>query len=65
MGVAEASVLEAQVETCRQLLELEPRSRGEPRPPHPRKILGVSAPPDAGTRPHPSGVSPGGAQAAC
>uniref|UniRef100_A0A663EXM8 Geranylgeranyl transferase type-2 subunit alpha n=1 Tax=Aquila chrysaetos chrysaetos TaxID=223781 RepID=A0A663EXM8_AQUCH len=28
VGVAEASVLEAQVETCRQLLELEPRSRG-------------------------------------
>ncbi|KAM6106949.1 geranylgeranyl transferase type-2 subunit alpha [Phoenicopterus ruber ruber] len=28
VGVAEASVLEAQVETCRQLLELEPHSRG-------------------------------------
>ncbi|XP_074991362.1 geranylgeranyl transferase type-2 subunit alpha-like [Calonectris borealis] len=28
VGVAEAGVLEAQVETCRQLLELEPRSRG-------------------------------------
>ncbi|KAM9211346.1 geranylgeranyl transferase type-2 subunit alpha [Leptosomus discolor] len=28
VGVAERSVLEAQVETCRQLLELEPRSRG-------------------------------------
>ncbi|XP_064295760.1 geranylgeranyl transferase type-2 subunit alpha [Phalacrocorax carbo] len=28
VGVAEASVLEAQVEMCRELLELEPRSRG-------------------------------------
>ncbi|XP_059690590.1 geranylgeranyl transferase type-2 subunit alpha [Gavia stellata] len=28
VGVAEAPVLEAQVETCRQLLELEPHSRG-------------------------------------
>ncbi|KAM6228614.1 geranylgeranyl transferase type-2 subunit alpha isoform 2-T2 [Spheniscus humboldti] len=28
VGVAEACVLEAQAETCRQLLELEPRSRG-------------------------------------
>lgn len=59
MGVAEASVLEAQVETCRQLLELEPCSRGEPRPPPPPQNPGRVRPTRCRDPPSPVGRVPG------